>query len=80
MHLARFPLDEQTCHLNLASCESCSLHSSVRNCLYSEDGWTKKDLIYVWKTEGALQFADNLSLPGGFMLAKTGNQVPDRLR
>ena len=41
------------------------------------DGWTKTDLIYVWKAEGALQFADNLSLPGGFLLANTGNQYCD---
>ena len=41
------------------------------------DGWTKTDLIYVWKSEGALQFADNLSLPGGFLLANTGNQYCD---
>ena len=35
------------------------------------------DLIYVWKQEGALQFAPNLSLPGGFILADTGNQYCD---
>ena len=41
------------------------------------DGWTKTDLIYIWKSEGALQFAANLSLPGGFLLASTGNQYCD---
>ena len=44
---------------------------------YILDGWTKNDLIYVWKQEGALQFAPNLSLPGGFILADTGNQYCD---
>ena len=34
-------------------------------------------MIYVWKAEGALQFATNLSLPGGFLLASTGNQYCD---
>ena len=32
--------------------------------MLSPDGWTKNDLIYVWKQEGALQIANNLSLPG----------------
>ena len=32
------------------------------------DGWTKNDLIYVWKQEGALQIANNLSLPGIILL------------
>ena len=41
------------------------------------DGWTKTDLIYIWKSEGALQFAANLSLPGGFLLANTGNKYCD---
>ena len=41
------------------------------------DGWTKADLVYVWKDEAALQFADNLSLPGGFILGTTGNQYCD---
>ena len=31
----------------------------------------------MWKAEGALQFATNLSLPGGFLLASTGNQYCD---
>ena len=34
----------------------------------SPDGWTKNDLIYVWKQEGALQIANNLSLPGIILL------------
>ena len=41
------------------------------------DGWTKADLVYVWKDEGALQFADNLTMPGGFILDTTGNQYCD---
>ena len=32
------------------------------------DGWTKNDLIYVWKAASALQFTGNLSLPGGFKM------------
>ena len=26
------------------------------------DGWTKNDLIYIWKDKGALQFAGNILL------------------
>ena len=44
---------------------------------YILDGWTKNDLIYIWKHEGALQFANNLSLPGGFILSNTGNSYCD---
>ena len=76
MYLGRFPLDKQTCHLNMASCNQ-SLPLSLCLDLSFPDGWTKTDLIYVWKSEGALQFADNLSLPGGFLLANTGNQYCD---
>ena len=34
--------------------------------IYFLDGWTKTDLIYVWKDKGAVQFPSNFSLPGGF--------------
>merc|ERR1719270_889222 len=40
-------------------------------------GWTKNDLIYIWKGEGALQFAANLSLPGGFKMANHTNKYCD---
>jgi len=40
-------------------------------------GWTKNDLIYVWKGAGALQFAGNLSLPGGFKMANSTNKYCD---
>lgn len=60
MHLALFPLDEQTCALNIASY-----------------GWTKNDLVYVWKDDGPVQIPGNLSLPGGFKLGGYGNQYCD---
>jgi len=40
-------------------------------------GWTKNDLIYIWKDKGALQFAGNLSLPGGFKMANSSNKYCD---
>jgi len=40
-------------------------------------GWTKNDLIYIWKDKGALQFAANLSLPGGFKMANNTNKYCD---
>ena len=44
---------------------------------FVSDGWTKNDLIYIWKGEGALQFANNLSLPGGFKMANHTNKYCD---
>ena len=41
------------------------------------DGWTADDLVYIWKGEGALQFAANLSLPGGFKMANSSNKRCD---
>ena len=44
---------------------------------FLSDGWTKNDLIYAWKGAGALQFAGNLSLPGGFKMANSSNKYCD---
>ena len=42
------------------------------------DGWTKNDLVYVWKDDGnPVQLASNLSLPGGFQLGAFGSQYCD---
>ena len=41
------------------------------------DGLTKTDLVYVWKDEVAVQFAPNMSLPGGFKLSRTGQDYCD---
>ena len=41
------------------------------------DGWTKSDLVYVWKDDDAVQIPRNLSLPGGFKLGGYGNQYCD---
>jgi len=60
MHLALFPMDEQTCFIFLASY-----------------GWTKNDLVYVWKDKGALQFVKNMSLPGGFLLSNNSTSYCD---
>ena len=46
-------------------------------CSLVSDGWTKNDLIYIWKDKGALQFAANLSLPGGFKMANNTNKYCD---
>jgi len=60
MHLALFPLDEQTCSLDVASY-----------------GWTKNDLVYVWKEGNPVQLAKNLTLPGGFKLGAFGSTYCD---
>ena len=41
------------------------------------DGWTKSDLVYVWKDENPVQLAGNLSLPGGFKLGAYGSKYCD---
>ena len=53
----------------------CDLHKNMSNHtrlhLFSFlflDGWTTNDLIYQWKSQGAVQFVANLSLPGGFKM------------
>ena len=52
-------------------------HLSSNLCSLVSDGWTKNDLIYIWKDAGALQFAANLSLPGGFKMANNTNKYCD---
>ena len=41
------------------------------------DGWAKNDLEYMWKGADALQFAGNLSLPGGFKMANSSSKYCD---
>merc|ERR1719394_1313552 len=60
MQLELFPLDEQTCNLDIASY-----------------GWTKDDLVYVWRDDEPVQLAGNLSLPGGFQLGAYGSEYCD---
>ena len=45
--------------------------------MYIADGWTASDLVYVWKDAAAVQFAPNMSLPGGFKLSRTGQDYCD---
>lgn len=40
---------------------------------YFSDGWTDHDLVYRWKSEGPVQFAPNLTLPGGFKMDSFDN-------
>jgi len=40
-------------------------------------GWTKSDLVYVWKSDNPVQLAGNLSLPGGFKLGAYGSKYCD---
>ena len=41
------------------------------------DGWTKDDLVYVWRDDEPVQLAGNLSLPGGFQLGAYGSEYCD---
>ena len=58
--------------LVILTLQAVRIHKKYDPLLYywmlSPDGWTKNDLIYVWKQEGALQIANNLSLPGIILL------------
>ena len=55
MQLSLFPLDEQICHLNVASCE-CRGGRGVPG------GWTSSDLVYMWHSHTALSFAGLLCI------------------
>ena len=49
-----------------------------RNNIYLlSDGWTKDDLVYVWRDDEPVQLAGNLSLPGGFQLGAYGSEYCD---
>ena len=41
------------------------------------DGWTTNDLIYEWKSTKPVQFAGNISLPGGFKMDGYDNENCD---
>ena len=41
------------------------------NKTFFSDGFTKDDVIYVWKVPQPVQFANNLFMPGGFVLYGT---------
>jgi hypothetical protein len=78
MHLALFPLDEQTCTLDVASCKiDLAFYILQLTFNFIPDGWTKNDLVYVWKEGNPVQLAGNLSLPGGFKLGAFGSQYCD---
>ena len=85
MHLALFPLDEQTCNLDIASCELFSITQGSADMLIRKlcilhvaaaDGWAKDDLVYIWQ-EDPVQLAKNLTLPGGFKLGAHGSRICD---
>ena len=54
-------------------------HSAVAALIFTfiPDGWTKNNLVYVWKEGNPVQLAGNLSLPGGFKLGAFGSQYCD---
>ena len=80
MYLALFPLDEQTCNLDIASCKFTQNQLIFRveyKTLKFLDGWAKSDVEYVWKDGNPVQLANNLSLPGGFKLGAFGSEYCD---
>lgn len=75
MDLKNFPMDSQTCTMQLESCElivqgSKTLHidfvMNLSHTLVSVSlvvGYTMNDLIFEWLDVGAVQVADDLTLP-----------------
>ena len=53
------------------------VHYSKILCFLFADGWTKNDLVYVWKEGNPVQLAKNLTLPGGFKLGAFGSTYCD---
>ena len=51
--------------------------SDLVNHFSCADGWTKNDLVYVWKEGNPVQLAPNLTLPGGFKLGAFGSKYCD---
>ena len=49
----------------------------INNIYLLSDGWTKDDLVYVWRDDEPVQLAGNLSLPGGFQLGAYGSEYCD---
>lgn len=78
MDLKNFPMDSQTCTMQLESCEFvCSgqgfvvtrcvsgfeVSSPAAKCTCLLVGYTMNDLIFEWLDVGAVQVADDLMLP-----------------
>ncbi|PWA18778.1 hypothetical protein CCH79_00005616 [Gambusia affinis] len=67
MDLKNFPMDVQTCIMQLESCEySHPVKQTDQHAdplLSSPVGYTMNDLIFEWDEKGAVQVADGLTLP-----------------
>ena len=79
MHLALFPLDEQTCNLFIASCKYILvfLILPIKYTNTFQMAGPKNDLEYSWYERGPVQIPGNLSLPGGFKLGGYNNSYCD---
>ena len=69
MYNIKIKLYDLFCHLQGKSC--------YRIICFFPDGWTTNDLIYEWKSSNPVQFAGNISLPGGFKLDGSDNENCD---
>ena len=74
MKLQKFPLDNQTCIINIGSCMShiCLFffnHFSIliEYVFFFIDGYAMKDIIFIWKDGKPVSINDNLEMPD-FML------------
>ena len=60
MNLKLYPLDTQTCPMQIASCR-CPLFISIQFKIIL-DGWATDDLVYIWQSNNSVQIG-KVSLP-----------------
>eukprot|EP00091_Calanus_sinicus_P007351 TRINITY_DN18362_c0_g1_i1.p1 TRINITY_DN18362_c0_g1~~TRINITY_DN18362_c0_g1_i1.p1 ORF type:complete len:160 (-),score=32.24 TRINITY_DN18362_c0_g1_i1:57-476(-) len=84
LYVRVFPNGDILYSIRVSLIVTCSMHLALfpfdeQTCyLYvASYGWTMNDLIYVWKDQEALQFVNNISLPGGFKMGDTGQDYCD---
>jgi len=85
LYIRIFPDGDVLFSIRISITCACSMHLALfpldeQKCSLdiASYGWTKNDLVYVWKTSGnPVQLAPNLTLPGGFKLGAYGSEYCD---
>ena len=63
MNLKLYPLDRQTCPMQIASCKLHKWNLWIFLIKMFLDGWATDDLVYIWKRENPVQIGKGISLP-----------------
>jgi hypothetical protein len=61
MNLKLYPLDRQTCPMQISSCELKNGFLILKN-IFCPDGWATDDLVYMWKNQDPVQIGKGISL------------------